>query len=62
MGEADVGDMAAVAVILVAWCLERRDRKRSSLHSHSEFVKPFHFLLLHKYDRNPNFHSSLKVN
>lgn len=26
VGEADVGDVATVAVVLVAWCLERAER------------------------------------
>lgn len=29
MGEADVGDVAAMALIFVARCLERKERKRT---------------------------------
>lgn len=34
MGETDVGDVAAVAVILVAWCLERKKKARVHLNHH----------------------------
>lgn len=37
MGEADVGDMAAVAIIFVAWCLEKTKNCHNYYHKKESF-------------------------
>lgn len=38
MGETDVGDVAAVAVVLVAWCLERIRKQKARVHLNHHIV------------------------